>query len=302
MERRSVGRTISKNTENAYRADLAVWEELLTAQVGHSPTLEDLEPTAIKACLAEMNSQNKASASRRRALATLSGLCKYLVLEGRMTSDPTTGIQPPKADARLPIAFTDRQVDDLITTAGTPDEAARPATPELDLALLLILAAGGLRASEAADLSLRDYTSGDEPALRVRGKGGKLRVVPLDPPVAEVIDVYLAWRATRTDSQELTAPLLVRANGRKFTRDTVDYRVDRLYRRAGVPKPDGEVAHALRHTYAISMVNSGVAISEVSSLLGHESIATTGIYLRASGAHLRTAAAAPSAARALRRR
>ncbi|MGO1482048.1 MAG: tyrosine-type recombinase/integrase [Brachybacterium sp.] len=130
------------------------------------------------------------------------------------------------------------------------------------------------------------------------GKGRKARTVPLDPGVATQIDTYLPWRAEHA-ADDADTSLLVRPDGRALTRDTISYRVSRLYARAGIAKPEGEAAHALRHTYAVSMVDVGVPISEVQQLLGRESIATTGIYLKASAAHLRAASAAPSAARLL---
>jgi site-specific recombinase XerD len=297
-ERRAVGRTISENTAKAYRTDLAAWIRYLEAQVGNAPTLADLHPTTIKAALAEMNGAGLAPATRRRALTTLRGLCRYLVLEGRLPADPTVGIAAPRASAPLPVAFTDDQMAQLLATARTEDPEARPPVPLLDVAILLLLGGAGLRAGEATALRLRDYQNGDEPSLRVVGKGRKTRVVPLHPAVAEQLDAYLVWRADRANGDD-SSPLLVRPGGKGLTRNTISYRVTRLYQRAGVPKPDGEAAHALRHTYALSMVDVGVPISEVKELLGHESIATTGIYLRASAAHLRAAAAAPSAVRML---
>ena len=296
-ERRAVGRTISAETAKAYRGDLASWQRYLEAQTGAVVRLQDLSGSVIKAALAEMNNAGLAPASRRRLVTTLRGLCRYLVLESRLTADPTAAIQAPRAPSRLPVAFTDGQISALLETAHTEDPQARPAAPLLDVAIVVILAAGGLRPSEATGLRLRDYRPGEEPSLRVLGKGRKARTVPLDPGVAAQIDSYLPWRAERTASDADTSALLVRPDGRALTRDTISYRVNRLYARAGIAKPEGEAAHALRHTYAVSMVDVGVPISEVQQLLGHESIATTGIYLKASASHLRAASAAPSAAR-----
>ena len=298
-ERRAVGRTISVETAKAYRADLASWQRYLEAQLGGAVRVQDLDGPVIKAALAEMNNAELAPATRRRLVTTLRGLCRYLVLESRLQADPTAAIQAPRAPSRLPVAFTDGQISTLLATAQTEDPQARPAAPLLDVVIVLILAAGGLRASEASGLRLLDYRPGDEPSLRVLGKGRKARTVPLDPGVAAQIDGYLAWRTEHATDDANTAPLLVRPDGRALTRDTISYRVNRLYARAGIVKPDGEAAHALRHTYAVSMVDVGVPISEVQQLLGHESIATTGIYLKASAAHLRAASAAPSAARLL---
>lgn len=298
-ERRAVGRTISAETAKAYRGDIASWQRYLEAQTGAPIRVQDLTSPVIKAALAEMNNAGLAPASRRRLVTTLRGLCRYLVLESRLPTDPTAAIQAPRAPARLPVAFTDGQISALLEAAKTEDSQARPAAPLLDVAIVLILAAGGLRASEAAGLRALDYRPGDEPSLRVVGKGRKARTVPLDPGVAAQIDTYLPWRAERVPNQGDSSPLLIRPDGRALTRDTISYRVNRLYARAGIAKPEGEAAHALRHTYAVSMVDVGVPISEVQQLLGHESIATTGIYLKASAAHLRAASAAPSAARLL---
>lgn len=298
-ERRAVGRTISTETAKAYRGDLASWQRYLEAQTGAVVRVQDLTGPVIKAALAEMNNAGLAPASRRRLVTTLRGLCRYLVLESRLPADPTAAIQAPRAPSRLPVAFTDGQISALLATAQTEDQQARPAAPLLDVAIVVILAAGGLRASEAAGLRLLDYRPGAEPSLRVFGKGRKARTVPLDPGVAAQIDSYLPWRAEHAENDTDTSPLLVRSDGRALTRDTISYRVNRLYARAGIAKPEGEAAHALRHTYAVSMVDVGVPISEVQQLLGHESIATTGIYLKASASHLRAASTAPSAARLL---
>ena len=298
-ERRAVGRTISTETAKAYRADLTSWQRYLEAQTGAAVRVQDLAGPVIKAALAEMNTAGLAPASRRRLVTTLRGLCRYLVLESRLPADPTVAIQSPHAPSRLPVAFTDSQISALLTTAQTEDPHARPAAPLLDVVIVVVLAAGGLRASEAASLRLLDYRAGQEPSLRVLGKGRKARTVPLDPGVAARIDTYLPWRTERVRGDGDTSALLVRPDGRALTRDTISYRVNRLYVRAGIVKPEGEAAHALRHTYAVSMVDVGVPVSEVQQLLGHESIATTGIYLKASATHLRSASAAPSAARLL---
>src|SRR5690625_928517 len=102
-ERRAVGRTISASTEKAYRADLASWARYLEAQTGKTAALEDLTGPVIKAALAEMNGAGLSTATRRRLLTTLRGLCRYLVLESRLPADPTAAIQAPRAPSRLPV-------------------------------------------------------------------------------------------------------------------------------------------------------------------------------------------------------
>jgi len=318
IERRSVGRTISDATYDAYRDDLNLWWTLISHDVQRDPDLDDLNPATIKRALASMHAQGRAASSRRRILTTLRGLCRYLVLEGKLDADPTVGIQSPVAGRRLPVAFEDPQMDRLLNTAVQRDPKQRPPAPVLDVAILMLLSAAGLRASEAAGLNLGGYsraprwiqpmnevdepTQDDEPLLRVIGKGDKERAVPLDPGVADVLDDYLDWRADKTDAHQADSPFLVRPSGSALTRYVISYRVDRMYARAGILKPAGEASHALRHTYAISMLNMGVPINDIQALLGHESVATTGIYLKASAVQLRPAAAAPSSVRALKAR
>lgn len=318
IERRSVGRTISDATYDAYRDDLNLWWTLISQDLQRDPDLDDLNPQTIKRALATMYDQGRAASSRRRILATLRGLCRYLVIEGILDTDPTAGIQSPMAGRRLPVAFEDPQMERLLNTAWQRDPKQRPPAPLLDVAILMLLSAAGLRASEAAELSLGGYSRAerwiqpaappeatqeeDEPLLRVIGKGDKERAVPLDPGVADVLDTYLDWRAEKTDEHTADSPFLVRPGGSALTRYVVSYRVDRMYARAGILKPAGEASHALRHTYAISMLNMGVPINDIQALLGHESVATTGIYLKASAVQLRPAAAAPSSVRALKAR
>jgi site-specific recombinase XerD len=319
IERRSVGRTIGDATYDAYQDDLRLWWTLISSDIQRDPDVDDLTPRNIKRALAAMHAQGRAASSRSRILTTLRGLCRYLVLEGKIERDPTIDIRSPKSGEKLPVAFDDEQMARLLNTAVQKDPKQRPPAPELDVAILMLLSAGGLRASEAAGLDLGDYsrstpwietpsdgivsTSGDDdPVLRVTGKGNKQRVIPVDPGVADTLDDYLDWRSGHTDDHSADSPFLVRPTGKRPTRNTISYRVDRLYARAGIRKPDGEAAHALRHTYAMSMINMGVPINNVQALLGHESVATTGIYLRATGAQLREDAAAPSVVRALKAR
>lgn len=298
-ERRAVGRTISSNTAEAYQRDLNLWAGLLDAEIEGTWTVQDLDSTAVKASLARMNDLGHASSSRRRALTTLKGFTRWLVEEGRLTTDPASNIQPPKAGSRLPVAFQDEELGRILTAAEEPGPKERQAWPELDLVLVSLLGAAGLRVSEVCSIRVLDYQAGDEPSLRVRGKGSKLRLVPLDPAVAQTVDDYLDSRKDRELGTDPDGPLLVRPTGQVLTRYTVNYRITRLYTRAGVRKPDGEASHALRHTFAVSMVNNGVPIHDVKELLGHESLETTSIYLRSTGAHLRTAAGASSTAHLL---
>lgn len=300
----SGGRSISANTFEAYRRDLATWCELLSSEVGEPARTEHLQPIEVTAALSRMLSERGyANSTRRRAFVTMSSFCDWLILNGHLVRNPLLGLQPPRPDKKLPVAFPDDDVARLFETARQEDPTSPHPAPPLDLATLVLLGAAGLRASEAVGLAVRDYRPGDEPFLRVTGKGSKQRVVPLDPAVGHVLDDYLEWRydvAPNGDTPQ--RPFLLRPTGEPFTRHVLDYRIRKLYTRSGVPSPKGAASHALRHTFAISSLNGGAGVNEVQELLGHESMATTGIYLRASAAHLRAAAGTSSASRFLKRR
>ena len=300
----SGGRTISSNTIDAYRRDLNVWINLLTSEVGEDPTTEALDPVEVTAALSRMMTERKdANATRRRAFVTMSNFCNWLILHNKLDKNPLLGLNPPKQGQKLPVAFADEDVAKLLEVASKEDPTAKHPAPALDLAILILLGAAGLRASEAITISYRDYRSGEEPLLHVTGKGGKQRVVPLDPAAAQVLDDYLAWRSQVVpEGASPSYPFLVKPDGQPLTRYVLDYRVRKLYARAGVTSPKGAASHALRHTFAISSLNGGAAVNEIQDLLGHESMATTGLYLRASAAHLRSAASASAATRLLKRR
>lgn len=126
----------------------------------------------------------------------------------------------------------------------TRDDRARRQWPARDRAIVAVLAGVGLRASELCSLQVGDFLLEHTPLLKVAGKGGKERRVPVAVEVATALEAYLAEQAARLGPPSLTAPLFVRANGERMTRQGLNHHVRRWLLRAGVPKPPGEVAHA----------------------------------------------------------
>ena len=164
------------------------------------------------------------------------------------------------------------------------------------------LTGAGVRIGEAISLRVNDVEARDRsPRLRVYGTGGRRRVVPVGPEVIEAVDAYLISRQDRLGSHRATDELFVRADGRPFTRGTLDYLVSTWFRRAGAAPPPGSLAHALRHTYATLLVDNGASLPELQRLLGHRDLSTTQVYLAVTGSGLeQTAMANP--ARALLRK
>ncbi|MEX2588546.1 MAG: tyrosine-type recombinase/integrase [Actinomycetota bacterium] len=320
-ERRTIGRGISSQTEAAYRRDLTNWASLIADIKGKpfvavdpedeappSPfelamsrlDIADLNLPNIKRALAALARQDYAPASRGRMLAALRGFCRWLVINGHLDTDPTLHLENPSIPGRLPAAFLPSELEAIVATVGTVDPTARYPWPARDLALVAVLAGAGLRASECVNLKVADLIREDPPLLKVTGKGNKQRRLPVPTEIVDAIDAYLAEREERFGPPSANDPLLVRYNGKQFSREALNYHVYKWLLRAGVHKPEGEAAHAFRHTYAKGLVANGVALSSVQALLGHASLNTTQIYLRMTGAELADAVQATEVRRYLK--
>ncbi len=322
-ERRTIGRGISSQTESAYRRDLTNWAKLI-AEIADKPEIEplrspesrekddpfvlalarldiaDLSLGNVKRALAQMARLEYAPASRGRMLAALRGFCKWLVMEGHMVTDPTLHLVNPSIPNRMPSAFLASELEAIVRTASQADPNARLPWPMRDRALVALLAGAGLRASECINLKIADLSRENPAILKVTGKGNKQRRIPLPAEVVEAIDEYLAERTVRLGEPSPADTLVVRPNGKSFTRESLNYHVYKWLLRAGVHKPEGEAAHAFRHTYAKGLVANGVALSSVQALLGHASLNTTQVYLRMTGAELNEAVQAAEVRQYLR--
>jgi integrase/recombinase XerD len=303
-ERRTLGRGISSQTEAAYRRDLTAWAGIIAGLLGKTEVpevpgrgttfetvlgrieLADLNPENVKRALAALARKDYAPATRARMLAALRGFTRWLVVNGHLTTDPTVALGNPSIPDRLPSAFLPAELEAIVRTVSEEDSNSRYPWPKRDRAIVAILAGGGLRASECVALKVRDLVREDPAFLIVTGKGNKERRPPVPGEVVEAVDDYLEERTQRLGPYQPTDTLLVRYNGRPFTREALNYHVYRWLLRAGVHKPPGEAAHAFRHTYAKGLVANGVALPSVQALLGHASLNTTQIYLRMTGAEL----------------
>jgi integrase/recombinase XerD len=148
-----------------------------------------------------------------------------------------------------------------------------------------------MRIGEAIALRVNDVEARDHsPRLRVYGKGGRRRVIPVGAEVIEAVDAYLTIRQERLGSYRATDELFVCADGRPFSRGTLDNLVSTWFRRAGVAPPPGTLAHALRHTYATLLVDNGASLPELQRLLGHRDLSTTQVYLGVTGSGLQQTA------------
>jgi integrase/recombinase XerC len=316
-------RNLSPHTRRGYLGDV---RELATA-LGPDTDPARVGLADVRGFLARLHRTREPS-TRGRKLAALRAFFSFLVREGRSPLDPTAGIPGPRQAPRLPRPLP---VDDCValcdSVAGAGDEARGPRLLR-DRALLELLYGAGLRVGEVEQLDVRDVDlhRGD---VRVLGKGGKERLVPL-PGAAR--DAIAAWLGSRSAPGLLAEPLFTalrrgagarsgpragRAPRRLGVRDIRRVLASRA-RGAGV---SGRVhPHRLRHSYATHLLDMGADLREIQELLGHASLSTTQRYTAVSSerllavydrAHPRagtrpegapSAAALPRTARARRRR
>lgn len=208
-----------------------------------------------------------AAATRRSDLSTVRGWCRWLVEEGHLGKDPCIHVRPPKEPRRIP-RYIDRElINELIDVC--PDARAR--------AVVWLMFGAGLRCVEVERLQVEDWDRRAE-LLKVRGKGGHEREVPVVDGVRETLTSYLAEYPATTGPliRSYRTPTSLRA-------DTLSGVVSELMRAAGIKQAprDGMSAHALRHTAAADTLDaSGGNLWLVGEMLGHANLNTVKVYLR----------------------
>jgi len=294
------GRGLSPHTVRAYRADVATFAAHLS---GVSPTdrgvasrvaLSELSPAAVTAALSAIQAAGAADKTRARLHGTLTGLFGYLIQQGLLEQDPSVsaGVERPKVGKRLP-RYVDKpdEFAQVIRAAATPDPGARDPWAQRDLALAGLLAGTAARAGEVCALTVGDLVlGGEEPYVRVIGKGSVTRDCPLSPELVGVLQSYLTTREVRTGTRARAKdPVFLNTRLAPLSTAALDHSVRGWFARADVPLPPG-AAHAFRHTVAMQLIGLGESATVVQDLLGHASLSSTQVYTKAAGRHVRAAA------------
>lgn len=285
-------RGVSPHTIDAYRSDL---KRICASAGGAGTKVSDLHPSTVQPLL-DAAYDGRAQSTRCRYFATLRAFASWLVTQGLITTDPMSGIPPPR-----PAAFDPRPlrgihvVASLIRGAQAPTARSRTAWPERDALLIAMLATTAIRASEAADAKLGDIDGPPfERVLRVLGKGGRIRYVPLVDEIDGYLDAYLIDRAKRLgvdEQQSEGARIFVRRFGGAMSRSEMANVVRRAARATGVEGafPEGAHLHAFRHRVATDLLREGASVLAVQQLLGHSSLRMAQRYLAITGSELRQA-------------
>lgn len=266
FEHLRVERGLAHNTLEAYAHDLRVFAEYVS-QLGESFATVRTEQVA--AFLGSLGDRKLAGRSQARYLSALRGLYRFLLAERHVTEDPTELLDAPRKGQRLPGVLTR---DEIVRLLDAPD-ANDPAGLR-DKAMLYTMYASGLRVSELTGLAVADL-SREHGLLKVTGKGGKQRLVPIGDPVCALVERYLvgvrsSWAA---DGEHA---LFVTTRGTGMCRETFWRIVRRHALVAGIDKPISP--HKLRHSFATHLLEGGADLRAVQVMLGHSDISTTQVY------------------------
>jgi integrase/recombinase XerD len=270
-----VERGASWHTLSAYRRDLGRWTAYLgSVGVERPEDVRERHVTEFLAGLREGDADHPplAATSAARTLVAVRGLHRFLALEGVVDADPARRVSPPSTPARLPKAIPVEDVERLLEAASVGDT---PASLR-DRALLEVLYGTGARISEAVGLDVDDVER-DDGVVRLRGKGGKERIVPLGSYAAEALAAWLVrGRPTFAARGVGTPALFLNARGGRLSRQSAWSVLRACAERAHV---GGHLSpHTLRHSFATHLLEGGADVRVVQELLGHASVTTTQIY------------------------
>ena len=274
-------RGLSRNTLEAYRGDLLQLGRFLAER--HLSAL-DAGPADVGDFLTQLatgdDEHRPASpATIHRKSACLRSFYRHLRREGLRESDPTASLSAPRRSRKLPQVLTRDEVERLLSQpSGTDAHALR------DRALLELMYASGLRASEAIGLELGDIDL-EERVLRTHGKGSKERIVPIGQAALKAIEVYLKRGRPDLVKNNVESHIFVNFRGGQLTRQGLYKIVRRHALTAGLA--DRMSPHTLRHTFATHLLSGGCDLRSVQEMLGHADVSTTQLYTHLSSERLK---------------
>ena len=274
-----VEKGLRPNSCEAYRTDLEQFAEM-TEQRGAglvTATQED-----VSSFMEGLRGYGVDARSVARKLSCLKGFYRWMLMDKRITADPTLNIESPAAWKVLPKSLAEDEVAEMLERTGSAARAENASGLALrDHAILELLYAGGLRVGEICALRQEDLAL-DMARVQVRGKGDKERIVPLGRSAVEALEVYIQRGRPGLVRAGVQRALFLSARGKALTRQWVWEMV-----RAVAPVGRTASPHKLRHSCATHMVEHGADLRSVQILLGHADIATTQVYTHVAMEHLK---------------
>ncbi|MGH1441055.1 MAG: site-specific tyrosine recombinase XerD [Cellvibrionaceae bacterium] len=258
---------LSENTLSSYRRDLSQFSDWLQS---HAYTLLTCTKPQVQLYLAWRVKNKLRASSTSRMISCLRGLYRYLIREEMIEENPIHLIESPKRGRPLPKTLTEQEVELLLDAPDLSDPVQFR-----DRAMLELLYATGLRVSELIALQIHEINL-TQGVIRVMGKGGKERLVPLGEEAISWLKRYFQQARPELMGREAGDVAFPSLRSRQMTRQTFWHRVKRHALVAGIEKPLSP--HVLRHAFATHLLNHGADLRVVQMLLGHSDLSTTQIY------------------------
>ncbi len=281
-------RGLAAHTLEAYRRDLERYAATLAAagctQIA-AVTTQDVADYLAGLREGDSEHQPLSASSAGRAVVAVRGLHAFILAEGMAAGDPAREVRPPAPPRRLPRAISITEVERLLAAAAGADGPAGAASLR-DRALLELLYGTGARISEAVSLDVDDLELSGESrspqvpgAVRLSGKGGKQRIVPVGRYAREAVESYLIRArpalAAAARRGPASAALFLNVRGGRLTRQGAWGALRAACARAGLAQVS---PHTLRHSFATHLLDGGADVRVVQELLGHASVTTTQVY------------------------
>ncbi len=277
-------RGLADNTLKAYRRDLRRYAAFLVGRGVMS--VADVDEATLRSFAASLSASTHGPDERAyratsvaRTLSAVRSFHRFALRDGIASHDPTSAISPQRLPRALPHPLP---IDDVARLLDAPDVST--AAGKRDRAILELLYGSGLRVSELVGLDVDDVDL-ELGSLRVLGKGGKEREVPLGRFANEAVRNYLTGARGRLASARSRGALLLSQRGGRLTRQSINRILAAHVRAAGIERR--VTPHSLRHSFATHLLEGGADVRVVQELLGHASVATTQIYTLVTEEHLR---------------
>lgn len=274
-------KSLSDNSIEAYLNDLSRLISFLEIRK-YSLTPDQVSLAHLKEFIEWINQMGLSARSQARMISGIKAFYKYLLLEDKIGTDPTTLLETPKIGRKLPEILSVEEIDLLL---GHID-LSKP-EGQRNKAMVETLYSCGLRVSELINLKLSNVYF-DQGFIRIIGKGDKERLVPISPKAIHEIELYLPDRnSLPTISRESEDIVFLNRRGRKLTRVMIFTIIRELAVKSGIKKKISP--HTFRHSFATHLIDGGADLRAVQEMLGHESILTTEIYTHLDRQYLRDA-------------
>jgi len=274
-------RRLSANTLDAYERDTRQFLAFLTGHLAAPASLKDignLRPADLRGFLAARRRDGAGARTLGRGLAGLRSFLRHLERKGLANSAGATAVRSPKQPKSLPKPLSDRQA--IAVVDAHEQLADEPWIRARNAAVLALLYGCGLRISEALALTKADF-AGSPTSLRITGKGGKTRIVPLIAPARAGVEDYITLCPFPLGDD---GSLFRGARGGALQPAIIQREMQKM--RGALGLPDSATPHALRHSFATHLLAGGGDLRTIQELLGHASLSTTQVYTGVDSARL----------------